>query len=425
MGDRDTAGMTHHELILLFAQFGVMLASALLFGQLMRRLHQPAVLGELIGGIVLGPTVLGMALPALHGWLFPDSAILLATRDVVIKLGMLFFLFVAGLEVKLGHLRGRGLSVLLTSVLGVALPLLIGLAVVRWWPGLWGAPAERGGLVFALFIGVALSISALPVIARILMDLQLLQSEIGTLIMAAATMNDLVGWTLFAVILGAIAPVGLGQTPGVLFLFVAGFTAAVLALGPRLSQALTRRFRASALWPNGFIGLIAVLLLLVAALAESIGIHAVFGAFLVGVAFGQGFDQDNQAHDTIHQFAISFFAPLYFVSIGLQTNFALNFNPPLVLLVFVIACVGKVVGAGAGAWAGGMALREAVAVGFGMNARGAMEIILASVALEFGLIDVPIFVALVVMALATSMLSGPVMQRLLRTAPAAEVLVRM
>ena len=142
----------------------------------------------------------------------------------------------------------------------------------------------------------------------------------------------------------------------------------------------------------------------------------VFGAYLVGIALGQSLEsgEARDAHDITYQFALSFFAPLYFVSIGLKANFAANFDLPLVLLVLAVACVGKIGGAGLGARLGGMNLRESVAVGFGMNARGAMEIILASVALEAGLIDKRVFVALVIMAMVTSMLVGPVMKRLVR-----------
>ena len=169
-------------------------------------------------------------------------------------------------------------------------------------------------------------------------------------------------------------------------------------------------------WTGGFISVIAVWIMAAAALAEGIGIHPVFGAFQVGVALGQGFDpkKNNPVYEIIQQFAVNFFAPLYFVSIGLKANFFTNFDLKLVLVVIFIASLGKILGAGFGAWLGGLPPREALAVGCGLNARGAMEIILASVALEYQVIDQRIFVALVMMALVTSMLSGPLMQRLMR-----------
>lgn len=416
--------MNHAHLILFFLQIGVMLATALVCGQLMRRLRQPAVLGELAGGVLLGPTIFGMLFPAAYGGLFPDEPVVTASRNAVIQIGMLFFLFVAGLEVKLTQVRQRGRAVLMTSLMGILLPFALGAGAVLLLPNLWGAPAQTLGLTFAMFIGAALSISALPVIARILMDLKLIQEEIGVVIMSAATVNDLLGWSLFALILSVLVPpVGGGHSLWLTLGLVVGFAFVVVGLGHWLAAPLLRWTRSVLAWPSGLIAVITILVLVAAAVAESIGIHAIFGAFLVGIAFGQQVDTHNQAHDVIYQFAVSFFAPLYFVSVGLKADFAAHFDWPLVLLVLVIALVGKVGGAGFGAWAGGMRLRDAAAIGFGLNARGAMEMILASVALELGVIDQRIFVALIVMALVTSMLTAPALHWLLRESPRREAAV--
>ena len=246
------------------------------------------------------------------------------------------------------------------------------------------------------------------------MDLDLIHKEIGVVVMTAATINDLVGWSLFAAILSALAPASQGRSLWATLGLVVGFAALVLVLGRWIGQPFLRWLRASVAWPSGFIGITAILILVAAALAETVGIHATFGAFLVGVALGQSVEEEeNSAHEIIHQFAVSFFAPLYFVSIGLQADFAANFDLPFVLFLLLISCIGKICGAGLGAWLGGMPPREALAVGFGMNARGAMEMILASVALEYRLIDERVFVALIVMALVTSMISAPALQRLM------------
>jgi Kef-type K+ transport system membrane component KefB len=327
---------------------------------------------------------------------------------------------VAGLEVKLRHVRERRRQVAFTAILGLLVPMALGIASVRAFPSIWGPGAENGGWAFSVFVGTALSISALPVIARILMDLRLIQRELGIVVMTAAALNDVVGWSLFAILLNVLVPAQASRSAGGsdavaanLGLLV-GFVAAVLFVGRWLSRPGLRWMRTHLSWPNAFIGVTTVVILAAAAVTEALGIHAVFGAYVVGIALGQALDagEGNEAHDVIYQFAISFFAPLYFVSIGLRANFATDFDLPLVLLVLFVACVGKIGGAGLGAWLGGMGLREAVAVGFGLNARGAMEIILASVALESGLIDQRVFVALVVMALVTSAFAGPMMNRL-------------
>ncbi len=413
--------MDHYELIFLFIQFGAMLLTALICGQIMRSLKQPTVLGELLGGILLGPTILGTLAPDYFTWLFPADKSLNLARDAIINVGMLFFLFVAGLEVKLTHMRKRGKQVALTSFLGWLFPMVLGIGAVVVFPNVWGPEALQHGRAFGIFIGTALSISALPVIARILMDLGLIQKEIGIVIMTAATLNDVIGWALFAIILNVFIPGELAdggsrgqQVWGNMGLLVV-FSTGVLLAGRWIGRPVYLWVKAHLSWPTSFIALTTVVMLGAAAVTEFLGIHAVFGAYLVGIALGQTLEpgEENEAHDIVHQFAVSFFAPLYFVSIGLRANFAAHFDWPLVLLVLAVACVGKIGGASLGAWLGGMKRLEALAVGFGMNARGAMEIILASVALEAGLINERIFVALVVMALFTSMLGGPVMKRLM------------
>jgi Kef-type K+ transport system membrane component KefB len=403
---------THHTLIIFFGQIAVMLGMALVCGQIMRRFHQPAVLGELLGGILLGPTLLGRLFPKLFASLFLDDMVAAQWRDAVIKMGMLFFLFVAGLEIDLRQVRRQKWSVSLAGLLGVCVPFALGVGAAILWPDLWGSRAKNGGMVFPLFMGTALSISALPVIARILMDLGLLRTSLGAVVMSAAAISDLIGWSLFATILATVEQGRHSRTPAAIFATVVAFSVAVLLLGRYLARPLLGPARRLLTWPTGFIGLTIVAILVVAIVAELAGVHGMFGAFLLGVALCPGTESEdaNQAHDAICQFSVSFFVPLYCVSVGLKMDFAANFDPILVLVALGIASVGKVLAGGVGARLGGMAWRESWAVGLALNARGAMELILASVALEYDLIDARIFVALVFMALATSMLSGPSLQ---------------
>jgi len=406
------------DITLIFFQISAMLVVALAFGQLMRRLRQPAVLGELIGGIVLGPTVAGHIAPQLYHCLFPGNPAAIQVRETLIGIGMLFFLFVAGLEVNLQHLRQKKTSVIFSGLLGCILPFALGFASVYLFPQIWGGPTADRQLLLALFIGTALSISALPVITRIMMDLRLIHQEIGSIIMTAATMNDLIGWSLFAVLLCDLNFNNPWLDIGRIVSGVGIFSLLVLGTGRWLGRPSLKWVRATLEWPSGFISAIIILILMAAALADIFGVHATFGAFLVGVALHQVFqgNDEEQVKEIIHQFAVSFFAPLYFVSIGLKADFAANFDLPLVLVVILLATIGKVGGASLGAWLGGIPRRKALAVGFGMNARGAMEMILASVALDHGMIDQRIYVALVIMALVTSILSGPMLQWVLRPA---------
>lgn len=403
-------------LIVFLLQIGVMLAVGLFFGQLMRYLKQPTVLGELIGGIVLGPTVFGLLFPTWKASLFPVEPQINEAREGIIRLGMLFFMFVAGLEVNLSQLRQRKQTILLVSLFGSLLPFGLGVASLYWFPSLWGNGSLALDNNFALFVGIALSISALPVITRILMELKLLQTVLGSIIMTSATINDLVGWTLFALLLSNLNHAADDRNLVTLIGLIVLFAVAVVGIGRWLVQPLLQWVRLNLVWPSGFIGVCAVLIFVTAAVAEMLHIHAIFGAFLMGVALYATFEQQeaSQAKEIIHQFAISLFAPLYFVSVGLKADFVTYFDWQLVLLILVLATVGKVVGATAGARLSGMPLWESLAIGTAMNARGAMEMILASLALEFKLIDERVFVALVTMALVTSMLSGPGLQWLLQ-----------
>lgn len=416
-GQNFTVEASHHSNFIVFlVQIGVMLAVGLLFGLIMRWLKQPSVLGELIGGIVLGPTVLGLLFPDLYVRLFPPVATIIQEREGIIRIGMLFFMFVAGLEVNLSQLRQQTQTVLYVSVLGCAIPFGLGVASIHLFPELWGESAQNQGADFALFIGIALSISALPVITRILMDLELLHKPFGGIVITSATLNDLIGWALFALLLSHLNTSGPQRSLAYTLILTFLFAAIVLAIGHWLGQPLFRWARQRLAFPSGFLGVSAVLIVLAAAVAETLNIHAIFGAFLVGVALYPVFHLDHgasQVKEIVHQFAISLFAPLYFVSVGLKANFAAHFDLSLVLFMILLATLGKVGGAALGARLSKMTGRDSLAVGFAMNARGAMEMILASVALEVGLIDQRVFVALIIMALTTSMLSGPMLQWLL------------
>lgn len=406
--------MTSSQFHVFFLQIGLMLTVAWLFGYLMKRLQQPVVLGEIIGGIVLGPTVLGFVCPDVYTTLFPLDKTITTSIDALLKVGMLFFMFAAGLEVNLIHFRHSKWLITATSLVGGILPFALGFGLVVLFPALWGQMDRP--LLLALFMGTALSISALPVIARILMEMDLLSSRIGMTIMTSAMINDLVGWVLFAFILRNLGRAGLdGNILKTLGLMLT-YTALILSFGRWLVRPVINSTRLFQNWSGGLLTFVAVLIMLAAVGAEQIGIHAIFGAFLAGMALSQGHNpkQEKTITAMIQPFALNFFAPLYFVSVGLKANFSSQFDGSLCILIFLVACLGKIIGAGLGAKWGGMRWREALAVGVGLNARGAIEIILASVALDYHLIDQRIFIALVLMAFLTTLLSSASIKYLLK-----------
>ena len=396
--------------VLILLQIAVMLAFALVFGGLAKRLHQPAVLGEILGGIILGPTILGAVAPAAQSVLFPLSGESSRILYAVAYLGLVAFVFIAGLELDLTCIRCQGRSTLITSISGVILPFVLGYAMVVLMPRLWSIPFEDQG-VFALFMGTALSISALPVIARILLDLELLKTDLGGIIMGAATINDIIGWSIFALILSILnTNISLGIN--------LGLTAVVLVVTISILY-LTGKNRAWHKAPlgGGIIDFIALIMLAGSIASEFMGAHGIFAAFLAGVILSLRHSRRDLILKKAYLPVMTVLAPIYFVSIGLKTNFAANFDLTIVLLVFSVACIGKIIGASLGALAGGMAKRKALAVGLGLNARGAMEIVLATAALDYGLIEGHIFVALVIMALATTVISGLALPWLMKTRP--------
>ncbi len=403
--------LSHIELMRFLAQLAVMLATGICLGQLARKVGLPAVLGELVGGIFLGPTLFGTLFPDLHHLLFHGQTTAIA-REAFLKLGLILFLFVTGTELNLLHMRQRRRPILLTSLCGILLPFVVGVSAVVWFPTLWGVTSTHFWFM-AFFVGTALSISALPVIAKTLMDLNLLRSPLGGIVLASATIDDILGWILFATLLGYMVPMQ-HHSFLVTFLGVVGLFGFFLTLGRRIGKAALQWLENKLDRDVGFIGVSVVLALVFAVIAEYIGLHAFFGAFLVGIALSPGGDTRPRALEMVYQFVMSFFAPLYFVSVGLKANFLLHFDWKMVLVVVIIACFSKIIGAGFGAWMGKLPPREAIAVGIAMNARGVMEILLASIALDYHLIDERLFVALVVMALVTSMISGPIIQRLIQ-----------
>lgn len=389
---------------------GVLIGAARLFGEIAQRFHQPAVLGELLAGVLLGPTVFGSLAPEWQAWLFPLTGNNAIVLDAIGSLAIVLFLLVAGLEVDLSIVWERGRTALKVGVLGTIIPFAVGLVAAWLMPQALGRQADADPWIFSLFLATAMAISSLPVIAKTLMDLNLYRTDLGMIVVSAAIFNDLIGWTVFALILGMInehgATSGVATTVGLTLLYAA----VMLTAGRWLVHRILPYLQAYAHWPAGVLGFIVVLGLLGAAFTEHIGIHAIFGAFLVGVALGESTHLQERTRVMLEEFVSIIFAPVFFASIGLRVNFLTQFDPALVSLVLLLACSGKVLGAYLGARWGGMPTRDRWAVAFAMNSRGAMEIILGLLALEAGVIRQPLFVALVVMALATSAMSGPLIR---------------
>ncbi len=397
-------------------QLGVMLAFGRALAEVARKFKQPAVVGEIIAGLILGPTILGTFSPDSFDLLFPNTGASAIVLDGFTKVAVVMLLFIAGLEVDLHIVFQQGKQAIYSSLFGLVIPFFLGFIIPYSFPGFFGDASGTDHLLFSLFMGTAMAISALPVIVRIMMDLKLFKTKIGMLVVASAMIDDVIGWMIFSIILGLIGRGG-QLAVGYTFLLTVGFMAFMLTIGRGLLNRILPWVNKKLAWPGGLLALSLSLCFLAAAFTEYIGIHAVFGAFMVGIALGDSEHMSERAKEIVHQFINNIFAPLFFVAIGLKVNFLVNFDLGLTLVILIIAFAGKIIGSGAGTRLGGFTWRESLAAGFGMNARGAMEIILGIVALESGLINEKVFVSLVIMALITSMTSGPLMKWMLKSRP--------
>jgi Kef-type K+ transport system membrane component KefB len=407
--------LSHDMVVQLLIQLSLMLVLGRVFAELARRLKQPAVVGEIIAGIIIGPTVLGLIQPDWFEFLFPTGSASGVVLAGMVQLSVVMLLFIAGLEVDLHIVWQQGRQSILTSLLGLVIPFGLGFSLPYAFPDFFGIADQQAHFVFALFMGTAMAISALPVIVRILMDLNLFKSRMGLLVVASAMIDDVIGWLIFSVLLSMIGKGGEKMPFISTLLLTIGFTVMMLTVGRGLLNRALPWMNKNLAWPGGVLSVSLALCFMGAAFTEYIGIHAIFGAFIIGVSLGDSEHFSERAKEIVHQFINNIFAPLFFVSIGLRVNFATNFDFWLTLIIIVIAFVGKIVGAGLGTkLGGGFTWRESLAAGFGMNARGAMEIILGIVALENGLINEKVFVSLVIMALVTSMSSGPLMKWMLK-----------
>ncbi|MFN3166775.1 MAG: cation:proton antiporter [Phycisphaeraceae bacterium] len=469
--------LTPYEITIFLLSLAVLLGVARLFGEIAKRFGQPTVLGEILAGVVLGATVLGNFAPGIYDKLFPQyltdhqsnqpvfydktnpetgeaytqtvtdpstlEQVVVAIPDrnydsqgnltsegrvpSLIKVGLEAFfvlavcllLLVAGLEVDLSIVTKQGKAAVLVSLLGMVFPFAVGFGVSYLLAvnadELIGYNTESDSPIpFALFLGIAMSITALPVIAKILMDLNMFRSDMGMLIMSSAMVNDLLGWIGFALVIAMILPAG-ESVMSLPFVITATliFVGFMLTAGRWLMDKTIPWIQAHSSWPGGILGFVFVLALLCAALTEWIGIHAIFGAFLAGIALGDSKHLTARTRETIEQIVTYLFAPVFFAGVALRVDFWADFDIVIVLIVLVIAIIGKVFGCYVGGKLSGMSTRESWAIGFGMSARGAMEIILGQIALSFGLIEKDLFVAIVIMAIVTSVIAGPLMQKAL------------
>jgi Kef-type K+ transport system membrane component KefB len=406
--------LSHDEVVVLLTSISIMLLASRFFAELGRKFKLPIVMGEMILGILLGPSLIGELFPSFFNTFFPASGNVAISINAISQLSVIMLLFVAGMEVQLPVVLKQGRLALYTSLTSLAIPFTIGFWLAWINPELFQIQQKQTQLIFAIFFGTAMAISALPVIARILMDMNIYRTKLGMLIMASAMFNDLIGWLIFSVVLAMMDHNGSGVGLGLTLFYVIAFGIIMLTVGRKLLSRTLPFIQSKLSWPGGVLAFSLGLCFLCAAFTQAAGVHAILGAFIMGIALGDSVHLNEKAREIIHQFVTNVFAPLFFVSIGLHVNFITHFNLQLVTIVLLIACVGKISGASLGAYMGGLDFKNSMAVGFGMNARGAMEILLGTIAFKAEIIGVELYVALLVMALVTSITTPPLMKLMMR-----------
>jgi Kef-type K+ transport system membrane component KefB len=409
--------------LLLLLQLAVVLAAARACGLLLRALGQPMVVGEMAAGIVLGPIVFGALAPQLHAQLFPRES--LPALSALSTLGVVLFMGLVGAELRApGGMGAQLRASLWVGLSSMALPMLLGLAIApALYPAL--APEGLGFWPFALFVAVALSITAFPVLARILKDRNMSRTPVGQLALGSAAVVDAFAWIVLALVLAVGSTQGQGADGWSGFLRICGglvlFSAALfLVLKPLYAALLRRQLQDGAL---SDLGLAAVLvgLIVCAAVAEWLHVHAVFGAFLFGVCLPRDDALLHALEARLAPLATVLLLPVFFALAGLGASAdALSAAAlPTLALVLAAAIVGKVAGGAAGARLAGWGWRDSLAAGTLMNARGLMELIVIKIGLDAGLITPTLFTMLLLMALVTTALTGPLLNLLGARTPLA------
>jgi Kef-type K+ transport system membrane component KefB len=409
--------LSSHSLLIFLVQIAVLLGAALLLGSLAALAGLPAVAGELCAGILLGPSLLGHLASAAHGWLLPVEPAQSHLVDGVGQIGVLLLVGLSGIQVDFRLVTRQTRTVLRVGLVGLVVPLALGAAAGLLLPSLLiGSAGNRA--TFTGFLGVAMAVSAIPVIAKTLNEMRLMHRNIGQLIMASSLLDDAFGWFGLSAV-SAFVTIRSGQRAEHIAVALASLTGVVLAaalIGRPLARLIVgwlNRAASDAVYMAAMVTLI----LLAAAGAGALGLEPVFGAFSCGmvIASAEGLSRARLA--PLQSVIMGIFAPIFFVTAGLRMNLGVLGSAVVLasaIAMLVVAVVGKFTGAFAGAWLSGLNRHEAIALGAGLNSRGVIQIVIAAVGLRIGVLTTGSYTIIVLIAVATSMMAAPVLRSAMR-----------
>jgi Kef-type K+ transport system membrane component KefB len=396
-----------HPLPRLLVQIVAVIAVARVFGAIARRLGQPSVIGEMAAGIALGPSLMGALAPGAFAQLFPPAS--LGTLQLLSQLGVILFMFIVGLDFSWQHVRHRAHVAVVISNVSIVIPFALGaLAALALYKD--HAPAGIPLQAFALFMGIAMSITAFPVLARILAERNMADTPVGAMALTCAAVGDVTAWILLAFVVAVVSAGGSLANVVTMVAMTAGFVAAmILVIRPILGPFFRTRPGQDAFSRERIA--VAVGAALASALTtEVIGIHALFGAFVAGATLPAGDDFRAGLRDRLESFSSVLLLPLFFAFTGLRTQIGLIDSWSAVFLclaMIALATVGKLGGGALAARVMGMNWKDSFILGALMNTRGLMELIALNVGYDLGVISPQMFTVLVVMALVTTAMTGP------------------
>lgn len=409
------APLATHQLLIFLLQLGVLLLLALSLGRLAERVGLPAIVGELLTGVILGPSLLGHLAPGFTGWLLPGQPSQMNLLDAVGQVGVLLLVGITGTHLDVGLLRRRAATAARVSLAGLVIPL--GLGVLAGWvmPATL-VPAGTQRWVVALFVGVAMCVSALPVIAKTLSDMRLLHRDIGQLTLCSSAIDDTIGWFLLSVV-SAAAVGGVGwHTTSLSIVYLTGFVLLAAVVGRPLVRALARLAARSA-DPGSSAALAMVLLVLGAAATHALGLEPIFGAFVAGILLAGRGGMDPARLAPLRTVTLSVFAPIFLATAGLRMDLTELRRPSVAVvaaLALAIAIIGKYGGAYLGARLSRLSRWEGMALGAGMNARGVVQVVVATVGLRLGVLNTATYTVIVLVAIATSIMAPPLLRIAMR-----------
>ena len=409
-----------HTMAIFAAELILLLFFGRLIGEGMTRIGQPPIFGQLLAGVLLGPSIFGAVLPELRHIIFPETPTLKSMIDAVSQIGILLLLLLTGMETNLARVNRKRRAVISTSLFGIAVPFVCGVALAYALPDAL-IPSTSARLVTALFLGTALSISSVKIVAMVLMEVGAIRRDLGQLILATAILDDSLAWIIIAIISG-IAAYG-----AVNFEHVGmsvGLTAVFLAVSLTVGRRVVARI---ILWCNDnlaievpVISAILVIMLTMALTTDLIGVHTALGAFVAGILIGQSPILTEHIENELRGFIIAFFSPVFFAVAGLGMDLRTLLDPQLLALtlaVILIASIGKFLGALAGGMVGGLTWLESLALATGLNARGSTEVIIASIGLSMGALSNQLYTMIVAMAVFTTMIMPPTLRWMMGRVP--------